>query len=238
MYSAVNPRSLENALAAAIRRFDGASPVTPQVHDHFGLGAGAGGDDRLRMQLVLEVAAEEGATPESALDAACAIEILHQYALVHEDLVANRAVRHDRAALWSQFGLAHGINAGDALCAMAYLQLLAGEVDRSPERRVAMTRVLQEAHYAMCAGGTPELGFAAAPLFGAACQLGALAAGAGDERAGAYARLGRSYGRAIQSAVDVPSSFTEADAFAAAAGIDPSGRVRAFFLRSVHRIAS
>jgi geranylgeranyl diphosphate synthase, type I len=238
MHSAVNRHSLENALAAAIRRFDGASPVTPQVHDHFGLAGAGEGDDRLRMQLVLEVAVEEGAAPGAALDAACAIEILHQYALVHEDLVANRARRHERETLWSRFGLAHGINAGDALCAMAYLQLLAGEVDRSPERRVAMTRVLQDAHYAMCAGRRPDLGFAAVPLFGAACQLGALAAGAGDERAGAYARLGRNYGRAMQIEGDVQPYLSEADAFAAAAGIDSSGRVRAFFLRSVRRIAS
>ncbi len=72
----------------------------------------------------------------------------------------------------AHFGIAHGINAGDALSALAYLQLLVDPaVDRPAEQTVAMTRALQEANYAMC-GGTPGA------LLGAACELGALAAGA------------------------------------------------------------
>ena len=110
--------SLEAALEAAIRRFDGTSPVTPQVHQYFGYaGDAAGAHQRLRMQLVLEVVAEEGGSAERGLDVASAVEILHNSTLVHD------AVEDGARSL---FGLAHGINAGDALCAMAYLQLLEG----------------------------------------------------------------------------------------------------------------
>lgn len=193
MRSAVEPDSLSRALAAAIRRYDGRSPVTEQVRYHF---ARYAGEAPLRMQLVLAVAEAEGVEPESAIEAACAVEILHHCALVHE-AVAND-VEPDTVP--GRFGLAHGINAGDALCALAYLQLVSQPV-RPAKRTVAMTRVLHEANYAMCAaraGGTD----AAAVLLGAACELGALAAGADEARARGYARLGRSYGDETVTGID------------------------------------
>jgi geranylgeranyl diphosphate synthase type I len=251
--------SLEAALEAAIRRFDGTSPVTPQVHHHFGYAGDApGAHQRLRMQLVLEVVAEEGGSAGGGLDVASAVEILHNSTLVHD--AVEDGVR-------SAFGLAHGINAGDALCAMAYLQLLEGPSRRPPEQTVLMTRALQAANFALCAGQAQEIGFAdagaagddayiemiggKAALFAVACELGALVAGAPLERTQAYARLGRTSGMALQIESHVQSDpksrswalpavatlatarayLAEGDALASAAGIDASGRVRAFFAR-------
>jgi geranylgeranyl diphosphate synthase, type I len=234
--------SLEAALEAAIRRFDGTSPVTPQVHHHFGYaGDAAGAHPRLRMQLVLEVVAEEGGRAADALDVACAVEILHNSTLVHD------AVEDGSR---SSFGLAHGINAGDALCAMAYLQLLEGPPRRPPEQTVLMTRALQEANFALCAGQAQELVFARsgaaepgayvamiagkAALFAVACELGALAAGAPPERTQAYARLGRTSGMAtLVKPADARDYLEQADTIAAEAGIDAGGRVRAFFARAL-----
>jgi geranylgeranyl diphosphate synthase, type I len=125
--------------------------------------------------------------------------------------------------VWSKFGLAHGINAGDALCAVAYLALLEGAAPRTPEQTVAMTRVLLEAQLAMCGAQARTIAGAAidakVALLGAACELGAVAAGAGSERANAYARLGRAYATAS----------AEADALAASLGLDRDGRVRSLF---------
>jgi geranylgeranyl diphosphate synthase type I len=180
MSSAVKPDSLAAALDAALRRFDGASPVTEQVHYHFGESDPARRDDARRwMELVLTVAQAEGGA-ERATDAAAAVAILHQYTRVHADVGAAGG-----SSVSAHFGLAHGINAGDALSALAYLQLLVDPaVERPAEQTVAMTRALQEANYAMC-GGTPGA------LLGAACELGALAAGASPERAQTYGRIGR-----------------------------------------------
>jgi geranylgeranyl diphosphate synthase type I len=183
MSSAVEPDNLAQALDAAIRRFNGRSPVTEQVRYHFGRAEGR----PLRMELVLAVAAAEGGTPEDALDAACAVEILHHYAQVHEAVAAGGS-----DGVPGRFGVPHGINAGDALCALAYLQLVA-QPRRSPERTVAMTRALHEADYAMCAARADGADTTAV-LLGAACELGALAAGGDPARAGAWGRLGRSYG--------------------------------------------
>jgi len=180
MRSVVEPDSLAAALEAALRRFDGASPVTEQVHYHFSESDPTRRNDaRQWMELVLAVAQAEGGA-ERAADAAAAVAILHQYARVHADVgeVSGPSVS-------AHFGIAHGINAGDALSALAYLQLLVDPaVERPAEQTVAMTRALQEANYAMC-GGTPGA------LLGAACELGALAAGASPERAQTYRRIGR-----------------------------------------------
>jgi geranylgeranyl diphosphate synthase type I len=265
MSSAVQADNLEAALEAAIRRFDGTSPVTPQVHHHFGYAGDAPGSRaRLRMQLVLEVVAEEDGSLEDGVDVACAVEILHNSTLVHDNV-------EDGA--WARFGLAHGINAGDALCAMAYLQLLEGPARRAPEQTVLMTRALQEANFALCAGQAQEIAFerdgsigpdaylamigGKAALFAVACELGALVAGATPERTQAYARLGRTSGMAFQMEDHVQSDpasrlwtlpdlvslstahayLAEGDALASAAGIDRSGRVRAFIARAIRPAA-
>jgi geranylgeranyl pyrophosphate synthase len=278
MHSVVERGNLEAALASAIHRFDGKSPVTEQLHHHFAYLESPGTPvPRLRMQLVIEVATAEGGTPGDALDVGAAVEILHNYALVHLDIEDGDVARAGRPAVWQQYGIAHGINAGDALCALAYLEVLTGSERRTPERTLLMTRVLQEANYAMCAGQAADIAFdrddhvgldaylamienKTGALYGAACRLGALDAGADEARASAYARLGRTYGIAVQIGEDLmghsrrrwtyptvaaatPGAadarhaarayVAEADACAAAAGIDAAGRVRAFFARSI-----
>ena len=264
MSSAVKADSLEAALEAAIRRFDGTSPVTPQVHHYFGYAAeGAAPNSRSRMQLVLEVVAEEGGAPGAGVDVACAVEMLHCSTLVHDGV---------EDAGRSRFGLAHGINAGDALCAMAYLHLLESPSKRRPDDTVAMTRALQSANFSLCAGQAQEVAFmrdgtsgdapylamieGKAALFAVACELGAFAAGAGCDRAHAYRRLGRIYGMAfemedhlrsaevrrltlpgIASLATVQAYLADGDTFAGSAGIDASGRVRAFFTREIRPAA-
>jgi geranylgeranyl diphosphate synthase type I len=278
MSSVIERGNIEAALAAAVHRFDGASPVTEQLHHHFGYLEQTGAPcPRVRMQLVIEVAAAEGGSTEDALDVGAAVEVLHNYSLVHLDIEDQDGTRGGREAVWQRYGVAHGINAGDALCALAYLEVLTGSTRRPPERTLLMTHVLQEANYAMCAGRAADIAFDRAAhvsldaylamvenktgaLFGVACQLGALDAGAGEDRARAYARLGRTYGIAVQLAEDLmgPSRrlwtypavaaanpgaadaasaarayVAEADAVAQSAGIDVDGRVRGFFARSI-----
>lgn len=265
MSLAVKADSLEAALEAAVRRFDGTSPVTQQVHAYLGTtGDGVCANSRSRMRLVLEVVAEEGGSLDDAVDVACAVEMLHCSTLVHDSV-------EDPAR--SRFGLAHGINAGDALCALAYLQLLEGPARREPASTVEMTRALQAANFSLCAGQAQEVAFARhgaivdaaylamiegkAALFAVACELGAFAAGAACARAHAYGALGRLYGMAFQieehvhadpaarsmtlppvaSRDTVRAYLADGDALAAANRIDASGRVRAFFSREIRQAA-
>ena len=220
MHSPATVDSLEAALERAVSRFDDGSATSAQMRYHLGFTAGDRRGERLRARLVLAVAEEEGGRIQDALDAACAVEIVHELSLVHDDIEVGDVRRHERDSVWSRFGLAHGINAGDALCAVAYLALLDGTSTRPPEVTVAMTRTLHEAHLAQCGGHARDIVLQSRPgispaeyramiegktaaLFGAACELGARSAGADDERAGAYARLGRAYGCAIHLEDDV-----------------------------------
>ena len=216
--------NLEAALERAVLRFDDGSATSAQIRYHFGFGettgTGSRRGKRLRSRLVLEVAREEGGRLADALDPACAVEILHEFSLIHDDIEDRDTLRRGRETVWSRFGIAQGINSGDALCAVAYLALLDGSSPRPAAQTVAMTLALQEAHLAMCAGQGRDIAFETEPrvsmedyramiggktaaLFGAACQVGALAAGATAERACDYARLGRAYGIAFQIEDDV-----------------------------------
>ncbi len=186
------------------------------IRYHFGYAADQSGGPRgkrLRSRLLLHVVASEGARLEDGLDAAAAVEILHNYSLVHDDIEDGDAVRHGRETVWSRYGSAHGINTGDTMCAISYLTLLEGAWP--PARIAEMTRRLHGANLAMCAGQARDLAFErldtvtedeylamidgkTAALFAVACELGALAAGCDATRAGEYATLGRAFGRAFQ----------------------------------------
>ena len=215
----------ERALDAAVMdglSDAGDSPIADHVRWHFGIGCEHAGrrGKRLRPRLLMQVARDEGGTIEDAFDAALAVELLHNYSLVHDDIEDGDELRHGRETVWARFGLAQGINAGDSMCALSYLTLLRNNNGAPVERVAAMTRVLHAANLAMCAGQAFDIGFESAPfvtmdaylamidgktaaLFGAACTLGALSAGAGAARAHAYGELGRAYGRAFQIRDDV-----------------------------------
>ncbi|HEY0393720.1 MAG TPA: polyprenyl synthetase family protein [Candidatus Elarobacter sp.] len=231
--------SLEAALERAVARFDDGSATSAQIRYHFGFAEGRRGK-RLRPRLVLEVAAEEGGSADDALAAACAVEIVHEFSLIHDDIEDGDLLRRGRETLWSRYGLAHGVNAGDALCSVAYLTLL-DEAGAPAERKLAMNRVLLAAHLAMCGGQGRDIAFETEPrvtmeqyramiggktaaLFGAACELGALAAGADAVRAAAYAQLGRSYGIAFQIEDDVLGTWGDSATTGKPCGKDLANR--------------
>jgi len=213
-------RAFERALSSLLATVDG-SPVDEQVRWHFGIGSdGEVRGKRLRPRLLFAAAFDEGGTFDDAIDAALAIEFLHNYSLVHDDIEDGDRLRRGRQTVWARFGFAHGINAGDAVCAVSYLSLLENSSGAPLERVLAAARVLQRANFAMCAGQGYDLAFESArevtlaaylamidgktaTLFGAACELGALCAGREEFRARAYAEVGRAYGRAFQIRDDV-----------------------------------
>src|SRR3954463_14737767 len=80
------------------------------------------GGKRVRPVIVLATAEAAGAGPEAALPAGCALELVHTFSLVHDDLPSldNDEERRGRASTWKEYGEAVGILAGDALLAEAF----------------------------------------------------------------------------------------------------------------------
>src|SRR5436309_14087129 len=80
------------------------------------------GGKRVRPVICLATAEAAGAPPEAALPAGCALELVHTFSLVHDDLPAldDDEERRGQPSTWKQYGEAVGILAGDALVAEAF----------------------------------------------------------------------------------------------------------------------
>lgn len=236
----------EERLKELVISYDGASPIYAMIRYHFGYGdASVRRGKRLRAHLLLRVVEEEGSPLDAGLDAAVAIEILHNYSLVHDDIEDRDDVRHGRPTVWSKYGIPHGVNVGDSMCAMSYLAMLENRY-RHPAGRIAlMTRKLHEANLNMCGGQGLDISFESAAnvtmaqylemvegktaaLFSAACELGALSAGVEPERAERYGELGRAYGIAFQIRDDVLGTWGSPEQTGKPSGADIAHRKWSF----------
>ncbi len=107
-----------------------------------------GGGKRIRPALVYLAGAVTGATVESLDGAACAVELIHAYSLIHDDLPAmdNDDLRHGRPSCHKVFGEAIALLAGDALQALAF-QILARGTAMLPDPgiRLKMVEILSQA---------------------------------------------------------------------------------------------
>lgn len=103
------------------------------------------GGKRLRPVLCCAAAAAVGGTPDIALPAACAVEFIHTYSLIHDDLPAmdDDALRRGKPTCHIEHGEAEAILAGDALQALAF-ELLA-EQPLKPATNLAMISTLSRA---------------------------------------------------------------------------------------------
>ena len=86
--------------------------------------SGGGRGKRIRPLLVLLCAGGFGAPVENALPGAAAVELLHNFTLIHDDIEDQSPLRHGRPTLWTRWGTAQAINAGDALFSIAQIAML------------------------------------------------------------------------------------------------------------------
>ena len=177
-----------------------------------------GGGKRLRPALVRLFCEAEGGAAELARRPALAIEMVHTYSLVHDDLpcMDDDDLRRGRPTCHKVFGEALAVLVGDTLLTEA-LALLA----RAPERAAEQVRVLAEASGAagMVGGQVLDMTLAGseasadqvravhraktAALIAAACELGAVAAGAAPGRRAGARAYGLALGLAFQAVDDV-----------------------------------
>jgi geranylgeranyl diphosphate synthase type II len=167
---------------------------------------------RLRPTLVLETCAALRGERRNALPAACAIEYIHTYSLIHDDLPAmdDDDMRRGKPSSHRKFGEATAILAGDALQAAAF-----GAIARTPDRSLVAPMLLVLAEAAGAAGMVggqqldllPKAGLETihakktAALFSASTHLGAIAAK--SPRTKDLARFGLHLGLAFQVVDDI-----------------------------------
>ena len=112
------------------------------------------GGKRIRPQICLASSVAVGGRMEDALYPACAIELLHSYTLVHDDLPAmdNDTMRRGKPSVWAKFGEDTAILAGDALQSLAFQAAL-----RAPRNGEKILAALVESAVGVVLGQSEEL---------------------------------------------------------------------------------
>lgn len=174
------------------------------------------GGKAIRPTLVLLSAQAVGGTAEAAVPAATAVELVHNFSLVHDDVMDGDLTRRHRRTAWSVFGINAAILLGDALLTLA-LDVLAGS---GHPAATDATRMLSAAVQDLVDGQCADLAFEqrvqvepaecvrmaqrkTAALMGCACAVGACFGGGSPERVGQLQRFGGALGLAFQHVDDL-----------------------------------
>jgi geranylgeranyl diphosphate synthase type II len=180
------------------------------------------GGKRLRPNLCLAASEAVGGDPQSVLPVACAVEMIHTYSLIHDDLPAmdDDRLRRGKPTCHVAFDEATAILAGDALLTLAF-QVLASLEARRPERTLEAVRILAAAAgpSGMVQGQmldmqsegrtlTPEElqnlhALKTGAMIEAALACGAIVAGGNTIQVDAIRKYGRAIGLAFQVVDDI-----------------------------------
>lgn len=218
--------NLESELQRQIARLDASrtKPFHEMLTYHMGwTGEGAGPEatgKRIRPLMVLLCTASCGSDWQPALPAAAAVELVHNFSLVHDDIQDNSDKRRGRPTTWVKWGMPMAINVGDALFVMSNqaiidlkenypaevvvkaaeilhntcLDLTRGQfLDMSYEKRMDLA---VEDYWPMISGKT-------AALLSACCHIGSLLGAADEAKQDAYRSFGHYLGLAFQVQDDI-----------------------------------
>ncbi|TDC62074.1 polyprenyl synthetase family protein [Actinomadura sp. GC306] len=213
-------RLLDPALRDAVDRMPDAVRDIAAFHfgwrDERGRPADGGGGKAIRPALTLLAAEAVGGAASAALPAAVAIELAHNFSLLHDDVMDGDLTRRHRPTAWTVFGANPAILAGDALLAAAF-EVLADEPSPLIPRAV---RTLAQAVLELVAGQSADLAFEersdvtldectamagrkTGALLGAACALGATYGGGTTGQAARLRSFGERLGLAFQLVDDL-----------------------------------
>jgi geranylgeranyl diphosphate synthase type I len=187
-------------------------------------GSSSGGK-ALRPALAVLAAEAVGASAETAVAGAVAVELVHAFSLVHDDIVDGDEQRRHQDTVWKAFGVGPAVLAGDALLALA-LDTLAHTADQlAPATSAAALDLLSTSLVELVNGQAADVTFEDRPwtgpnavtveeyntmavrktgsLMGCASALGALLGGGSSEVVTAMSRMGRDLGVAFQAVDDL-----------------------------------
>jgi geranylgeranyl diphosphate synthase type I len=175
---------------------------------------------RIRPLLVLLTCASAGGQWPHALPAAAAVELVHNFSLIHDDIEDQSPLRRGRPTVWSRWGVAQAINAGDAMFTLAHLSMLRLDKVTSASVAVEACRLINTTSLRLTQGQHLDLAYESqaglssdaywsmvhgktAALLAASTELGALVAGARQERREAFSEFGAALGLAFQAKDDL-----------------------------------
>ncbi|MCS6826424.1 MAG: polyprenyl synthetase family protein [Caldilinea sp.] len=193
---------------------------------------------RLRPLLCLMACQEVGGDPAQALPAAAALEILHNFSLVHDDIEDGDAQRRHRPTVWAIWGVPQAINAGDAMFALAFAALQRLSLHRVPSQTVlSALQLFTETCVALTEGQHLDISFErrdcvsveeymrmiqgkTAALIGASVAIGGLVGGAQPSVDASLRRFGQLIGLAFQIQDDILGVWGDPMVTGKAAGAD------------------
>jgi geranylgeranyl diphosphate synthase, type I len=183
--------------------------------DEHGAETATGSGKGMRPALVFAATAAAGGSTDTAMHAAAAIELVHNFTLIHDDVMDRDALRRGRPTVWRVWGVDNAILVGDAMHGLAVRTLAEAPVP-SPESVIRLTDSVIE----LCLGQQRDCAFETrqhitlddclttvqqktSSLLGCACVLGALAASAPPATVETMNRFGRELGVAFQLVDDL-----------------------------------
>lgn len=189
--------------------FDALGDRPQPLHEAMAYAVNVGGK-RIRPIIALAAAEAVGGKKEDAIYPACAIEILHNYTLVHDDLPSmdNDTLRRGKPTVWAKYGECDALLVGDALQALAFRTAA-----KAPRNVQAIIEVLGEKALGVVQGQVEDIAktgdadfiytHKTADLFIAAAVMGGLAGGANESQVESLETFARNLGLAFQYEDDI-----------------------------------
>jgi geranylgeranyl diphosphate synthase type I len=175
---------------------------------------------RIRPLLVLLSCMAAGGNWVCALPAATAVELIHNFSLIHDDIEDRSALRRGRPTVWKKWGIPQAINTGDAMYALAHLEAVRMAETTSPSVGLRAVEILQSTCLHLTQGQYLDLLYETqdnitidnywtmikgktAALMAVCPELGAMAAFSDEQHRELYHKFGWSLGMAYQVQDDI-----------------------------------
>jgi geranylgeranyl diphosphate synthase type I len=210
--------TLENEMKALIKdSLDSESRILKDIFlYHLGLDEKMGArGKRIRPLLVLLITQSAGTDWKKSLPAAVAVEFLHNFSLIHDDIEDQSNLRHGCPTVWSKWGTAQAINAGDGMYTLVFHAIHGLNKYNSQEITMAAGDLITRACMKLVEGQINDVAFEArneitiddywkmidgktAALLACSAQLGGLIAGLDRGQQGILNLFGQKLGRGFQ----------------------------------------
>ena len=200
-----------------------------------------GGGKRIRGVIVLLACEAAGSHARRAIDAAAAVEVMHNFSLVHDDIMDHAQTRRGRPSVHARWNVNTALLVGDVLLGLSYVSLARSQ----PHARV--TALLTQALLEVCEGQALDLDFESrnnvtlpeyihmiekktARLLSLSAELGAVIGGGSSRTTRALRRYGLHLGRAFQIQDDLLDVVADQKQFGKVIGGDILERKKTFLL--------